>query len=248
MNEFEKAIVDKLKDDKEYYNGIGKNYLSNSDVGILLNNPKQFRTPRPDNKNFVYGRYFHQLVLEPEKSDNFPICDAASRSTKIYKEFIAEHNLEVALLKKEAEEVVGLKNVLINNMDFCMEILQKGNTYETPMIKEIGGVLWKGKADIVTPTNVIDIKTTSNLDAFGYNAKWKYYYCSQAYIYQQLFGKPLIFLVIEKTTGQLGWFDCGQEFLELGKNYVEEAIDVYNTYFGDNPTNNIDTYYIKKTL
>ena len=57
MNEFEKAIVDKLKDDKEYYNGIGKNYLSNSDVGILLNNPKQFRTPRPDNESiaFVYN-------------------------------------------------------------------------------------------------------------------------------------------------------------------------------------------------
>ena len=46
MNEFEKAIVSKLKDDKEYYNGIGKNYLSNSDISTLLNNPKQFRTPR----------------------------------------------------------------------------------------------------------------------------------------------------------------------------------------------------------
>ena len=42
MNEFEEAIVSKLKDDKEYYDGIGKNYLSNSDISILLNNPKQY--------------------------------------------------------------------------------------------------------------------------------------------------------------------------------------------------------------
>tara|TARA_R100000541_G_scaffold15898_2_gene25406 strand:+ start:3575 stop:4318 length:744 start_codon:yes stop_codon:yes gene_type:complete len=247
MNEFEKAIVSKLKDDNEYYNGIGKNYLSNSDISTLLNNPKQFRTPRPDNKNFVYGRYFHQLILEPEKSVEFPICDSASRNTKVYKEFIAEKNIEVALLQKEADEVIELKSIITNNMDFNMEITS-AISYETPMIREIGGVLWKGKADIITANNVIDIKTTSNLDAFGYNAKWKYYYCSQAYIYQQLFGKPLVFLVIEKTTGQLGWFDCGKEFLELGKTYVEEAIDVYNTYYGNNPTNNIDTYYIKKTL
>ena len=36
MNEFEKAIVSKLKDDKEYYNGVGKNYLSNSDISTLF--------------------------------------------------------------------------------------------------------------------------------------------------------------------------------------------------------------------
>ena len=23
---------------------------------------------QPDNKNFLYGRYFHQLILEPEKA------------------------------------------------------------------------------------------------------------------------------------------------------------------------------------
>ena len=58
-------VIDILRDDKEYYSGIGKNYLSNSDIDALLNNPRDFGKPREDNKNFADGRYFHQLLLEP---------------------------------------------------------------------------------------------------------------------------------------------------------------------------------------
>ena len=35
-------IIEKLRDDAEYYGGVGKNYLSNSDISSLLNNPKEF--------------------------------------------------------------------------------------------------------------------------------------------------------------------------------------------------------------
>ena len=42
MNE----IIEKLKDDKEYYGGVGKQYLSNSDIGALLNNPKEYGASR----------------------------------------------------------------------------------------------------------------------------------------------------------------------------------------------------------
>ena len=56
-------IIEKLKDDNEYYNGIGKNYLSNSNIGQLLKHPALFQKSEPDNKNFMVGRYFHQLIL-----------------------------------------------------------------------------------------------------------------------------------------------------------------------------------------
>tara|TARA_R110000744_G_scaffold108249_4_gene205057 strand:+ start:1437 stop:2183 length:747 start_codon:yes stop_codon:yes gene_type:complete len=248
MNALQQAVISKLKDDAEYYNGIGKNYLSNSDISTLLTNPKDFRTPREDNKNFVYGRYFHQLILEPTKAKDFLICEASSRNTKLYKEFVVENNIEVALLEKEAKETEELVDTLLSSMDFAMEIQQDTNKYEVPMITEIGGVLWKGKADIITHNKIIDIKTTSNLDAFEYNAKWKYFYCSQAYIYEKLFNKPMVFMVIEKGSGQLGWFECGADFLALGEQKVNEAIEVYQNYYGDQASKNIKNHYIKKTL
>ena len=43
-------IISALRDDNQYYNGIGKNYLSNSDIGVLLSNPQDFGKEREDNK------------------------------------------------------------------------------------------------------------------------------------------------------------------------------------------------------
>ena len=58
-----KDIIKLLQDDNEYYNGVGKNYLSNSNIGDLLKNPKNFNAVQEDNKNFLVGRYFHQCFL-----------------------------------------------------------------------------------------------------------------------------------------------------------------------------------------
>ncbi len=72
----EKQILKKLKNDDEYYNGIGKNYLSNSNIQALTTEPRQFQAPQKDGEAFVKGRYFHQLILEKEKAKDFPIIDA----------------------------------------------------------------------------------------------------------------------------------------------------------------------------
>ena len=46
-------IIKLLRDDNEYYTGVGRNYLSNSDIGKLLYNPLEFRKVQEDNKNFM---------------------------------------------------------------------------------------------------------------------------------------------------------------------------------------------------
>ena len=58
-----KDIIKLLQDDKEYYDGVGKNYLSNSNIGDLLKNPKNFNKKQEDNKNFLVGRYFHHSLF-----------------------------------------------------------------------------------------------------------------------------------------------------------------------------------------
>ena len=58
-------IITTLKDDNEYYNGVGRNYLSNSDIGILLRNPKQFGVPTEKTLAMLQGNYFHTACLEP---------------------------------------------------------------------------------------------------------------------------------------------------------------------------------------
>ena len=100
-----KKVINLLKSDAEYYGGIGKQFLSNSDIGTLLRNPAMYGVPQGDNKAFLMGRYFHCKMLEPDKVDDYLIIDASSRNTKIYKEFCAENNLPFAMLKGEQEDV-----------------------------------------------------------------------------------------------------------------------------------------------
>lgn len=240
-------ILDILRDDKEYYSGIGKNYLSNSDIGVLLSNPKHFGAIREDNKAFMEGRYFHQLILEPEKAKDVVCVDASSRTTKLYKDFCEENNIEFCLLKKEVEDIQKLVSIINGNITFFDELYKDGNQYEVPAIGEIQGMMWKGKADIVTDNSIIDLKTTSDIEKFKWNAK-KYNYDSQCYIYQSLFGKPLVFYAIDKTTGVLGIFRPTDEFVKSGEEKVARAIEVYNKYFGDSPTDSVDNYYIDEFL
>lgn len=240
-------ILEILKDDVSYYGEFGKQYLSNSDIGTLLTNPKAFGISRPDNANFAKGRLFHQLILEPEKASEWEFIDVASRNTKAYKEFVAERDVEFALLQKEADEINELVTTMMSNMDFYDDIRHEANQYEVPSVGEIEGVMWKGKADIVHPEMIIDLKTTSNIDDFKWSAR-KYNYDSQCYIYQELFGKPLVFYVIDKTNNMLGIFRPTEEFVRGGADKVRRAVDVYNKFFGDNATEDINYFYVEDYL
>jgi hypothetical protein len=240
-------IIEQLRDDNNYYGVLGKQYLSNSDIGTLLNNPQGYGKSRPDSKNLLEGRYFHQLLIEPEKAQVIPFVDVTTRTTKEYKNYCEENNLEMCMLKKEKEDIERLVSVMKRNITFYDEIYRDGNLFETPAITEIAGLKWKGKADILTSDSIIDLKTTADIQKFKYSAR-SYNYDSQCYIYQTLFGKPLVFYVVDKATAQLGIFRPTEEFVRGGEAKVLRAVEVYQKYYGANPTDDIVNHYIEDTL
>ncbi|UOF82487.1 putative exonuclease [Caudoviricetes sp.] len=246
-DDYKASVLKALRNDLEYYRGIGRQYLSNSDIGTLLSNPHMYGRYREDGKALAEGRYFHQLLLEPHKAVDIPYVDVSTRTTEKYRTYIKDNKLEYAMLLKEKQEIERLADTMKRNIVFFDEIYKDGNSYEEPMIGVIKGMQWKGKADILTNEFIIDLKTSSDINKFKYSAK-AYNYDSQCYIYQQLFGRPLIFFVIDKLTGQLGIFRPTEEFVQGGEAKVEKAVAIYNKYFGDNPTDNISNHYIDETL
>ena len=241
------SIIETLKDDKEYYSGVGKQYLSNSDIGALLYNPTQFGVAKDKTPAMLAGSYFHTSILEPHKLENFVKVDASTRTTNIYKEALVAHGTDMLLLQKEADECDAMVRAVMGNLTFYDIIRDLNAEYEVPGIKEIGGVMWKGKVDIKTPELIPDLKTTTNIDDFKFSAR-KYNYDSQAYIYNQIFEKPMIFIVVEKGTCRTGLFECSDEFLDRGREKVYKAIDVYQKFFGPNATDDITQYFKLETL
>jgi len=238
-------ILQKLKEDEHYYGEFGNQYLSNSNISTLLNNPLQLGIPSKQNPNFLVGGYFHTAILEPEKLASFKIVEATSRNTKAYKEITGG---EMCLLQSEADNTNLMVDKLMAN-DICADLIRGSDVeYETPNIKEIEGAMWKGKADIINHDEklVIDLKTTGDIDRFQWSAK-KFNYDSQAYIYSQLFGYEMLFIVIDKKTHQIGMFDCSPKFYETGKDKVKKAVEVYDLFY---KTKDFDPsqYFINKTL
>ena len=244
-------ILKKLNNDEDYYGKFGKQFLSNSDIYYLLNNPLKFRQPQETSPAFLVGGYFHTAILEPDKLEKFKVIKSTTRNTKNYKEMSGG---ELCLLQHEVDNIELMREILMDN-DICRDLI-KGADYaestcmqwEEPMIKEIEGLTWKGKADIVNHNEklVIDLKTTADIKKFR-NSAYRFNYDSQAYIYSQLFGYEMLFIVIDKITHQIGLFDCSPKFYEGGKDKVRMAVEVYDLFF---KTEDFDPkqYFINETL
>jgi len=240
-----KEILEKLKDDEHYYGDFGKQFLSNSDISSLLNNPLDFKKPSPPNPAFVVGGYFHTCILEPDKLEKYKIVKSSTRNTKAYKDVAGE---DICLLQHEVDKIELMRDKVLENDLFKDMILEGAVEYEKPGLVELEGMQWKGKADIVNHSQqiIVDLKTTSNIQNFASSA-YKFNYDSQAYIYSQMFGFELVFVVIDKKTNQLGLFDCSEKFLQSGQNKVALAVQAYNEFFV-NGDGDFSQYYISKTL
>ena len=224
-------VLDRLKNDEDYYGAFGKQYLSNSDIGTLFKNPMDLGKPTEKTVPMLIGGYLHTCILEPEKLHTFKIIPASTRNTKQYKEISGG---ELCLLQHEVDRIELLRDTILNN-DICRDLIKAdGNEYEKPAITDLFGNKWKGKADIINHNEklIIDIKTTSDIDGFKWSAK-KYNYDSQAYIYSQMFGYEFLFIAIDKNTQKIKFADCSTAFYESGAEKVERANEAYNLYFKD---------------
>ena len=238
-------IIEKLRDDKHYYGDFGKQYLSNSDIKTLLTNPLALGKPSEPRPAFLVGGYFHTAILEPDKLKKYRVIPSTTRNTKAYKEMSGG---ELCLLQHEVDAIEKLTDKMLSNK-ICESLIRDNNTeYETPGIKELEGHMWKGKADIINHNEklVIDLKTTSDLNKFRYSAA-KFNYDSQAYIYSKLFGYEMIFIVIDKSTEQIGIFDCSPEFYERGQDKVARAVQAYELFYKSEDFDP-SQYFINQTL
>ena len=158
-------IIERLRNDEDYYGDFGKKYLSNSDISTLLKNPLALGGAREVIPAFLVGGYFHTAILEPDKLVKYKVIEATTRNTKKYKELSGG---ELCLLQHEVDKIEVLIDKVLSN-EVCEQLIRPANyEYEKPGITEIEGLKWKGKADIINHDDklIVDLKTTGNLDDF----------------------------------------------------------------------------------
>ena len=251
-----KQILKRLYNDEDYYGEFGNKFLSNSHIGKLLKDPLRAFEPSKPSPAFLIGGYFHTCILEPGKIDKYKVVKSSTRNTKAYKDVaggelcLLQHEVDtIELMRDKVMDNDICRDIILGNSDPTMEYHNVGkHEYEVPMITELFGNQWKGKADIVNHEEklVIDLKTTADIEKFKWSAS-KYNYDSQAYIYSKLFGYEMLFIVIDKATHNIGMFDCSPEFYERGEDKVRRAAEAYDLFY---KTKDFDPkqYFISKTL
>ena len=236
-----------LQDDLHYFGAVGQQYLSKSSAGALLGDVREFLIAKSHNINFELGSYFHHLLIEPEKAKLDYVIDSSTRGTKKYKEFVANEGIGFAVLESEKKMIENLSSAILAIPTFEQIIYNIDNEYEVAGVTKLHDLWWKGKADIVATDKVYDLKTTGDLSRFRYSAK-QYNYDLQAFLYKEIFGKDMVFLVACKKTAKTGLFECSDEFYNSGKYKAERAAAYYQRYFGANATEDASKYFIKSQL
>ena len=185
-----KTALEKLQDDDLYYGEYGQQWLSASTLKKYLNTdcPKE----RPMNqKALQFGHAFHQCILEPDKYAERTDLDVIDRD-------------HIDFLKKSLE----------NSYEFG--VMDDLKAVETPYIGTFDGIPIKCKVDAENDEVLIDLKTTSNIDAVQYTAKHFGYHLS-AYQYWILTRKVMWFLYVEKNSGKIKLVKPDRQFYVNGQ-------------------------------
>lgn len=247
--EWQNVLEQKAVNDNYYYGELNTKALSSSAIKLLVDSPKKYnfvnKYGNAETQGLRDGRLLHTFILEPEKFDKFHFVDVASKNTKAYKLAVEEHG--TVYTSKEKKDCERLADALLRN-EMALQYLN-GGAYEVPKVDTINGIPFRGKADILTPKKgICDIKTTTDIKAFRYSAN-KYGYDVQCYIYCKLFNcthEEFTFLVLDKSSLDIGIFKCSEEFYLRGKEKTELGIQRYLEFISTDY--DLDNYYIQETL
>ena len=240
--------ADYLHDDEFYYGDLSKMALSSSAIKLLLDSPKTFayvmKYGQEDSEAFRSGWLFHTAILQPEIFDEQIFVDVQSKNTKLYKEAKDAHGRVFTI--KEKNEAERMADAFLKNQTAVSYLA--GAAFEQPTVGLIDGYPFRGKADIIAPNRIVDLKTTSDIKSFPFSAK-RYGYDIQVYIYCELFGmsyEDFTFLVLDKGSLDIGIFHVSEEFYLAGQAKTREGIERYQMFFEGEMS--LDDYYIEDTL
>lgn len=226
-------LLKKMDDDNFYYGELNQLALSSSSLKQLLSSPKTYsyslKYGSPDSQPLRDGWLFHTAILEPDVFTAQRFIDVQSKNTKKFRE--AKEEFGRVFTMKEKNDAERLADAFLRN-EHALQLITDCE-FEVPVIGEVKGMPFRGKADVIAHDRLVDLKTTTDIKGFHYAAT-KYGYDVQCYLYCQLFGKTydqFKFIALDKGSLDIGIFECSEEFYYKGEEKVEKALDLYEKFF-----------------
>jgi len=225
-----KELIQKMYDDSFYYGYLGKTTLSSSSIKDLYSKPKDYLKNLGKDISHIpairIGGLTHTMILEPEKvKSDYHFVDVSTRRTVKFQDAEFENSRKKVMLKSEYEQCAALKHVLDDDM-YASHYLNGGEA-EVPNIGYINGIPFRCKADYKKSDLLADLKTTNNIDEWEYDARHKWHYDIQAYIYTTIFNiRRMVFVIIDKKTYGVDTFEFSQK--DMLNASLKLQVAIYN--------------------
>ena len=239
-------ILKKMLDDEFYYGYLGVNALSSSALKKLLDSPYSYHRSLTEKQTNVQalrdGQLIHLMVLEPEKVEYLTFTEGtkASKKYKLAVEEVGSHNVFTNAEYQKSRKI----SERVRNVTEVKKMLE-GARFEIPAIHTYNDLPFRGKADILKDGLVIDLKTTADIKSFERSAH-HFSYDLQAALYLELFNAfDFEFIVVDKSTLDVGIFKCSDNFIDGGRRKLDLATERYLDYL---KIKDIDNYVTKSTL
>lgn len=226
----------------EEYHG-DKNYLSSSNLKLLLNDVSKFKKEFIDGERenrqvnaFDEGNYAHTLILEPDKVKSeyafFSGFKKIGNEWKLFK----ENNSDKIILSKPQKHRVEKWVESYKKNKTAVEIIS-GGIAEHSVAGNLAGVPIKVRADYINIDKgyIADVKTTSyncDLDTFRYVVKSLKYDLSAA-LYCKMFKEyykkdfDFYFIVLGKRDIMCEVYKASLDTLNNGEVLIMEALSIY---------------------
>lgn len=185
-----------------------RDYLSVSALKAFNRSPNhyiQYLTgKRKPGKAMTFGSALHCAVLEPDEFDKrYAIAPKLDKRTsagkKAHAAFVDACGEREVLSHTEHERLVLVKDA-VQRCDAAMLLLSQATKFEEVRTEVIGGVPFKGVADIVTPTCVVDLKTAQDGSPQGFQrSATNLHYHLQAAAYRRLWNVDEFFWIVVET-------------------------------------------------
>ena len=239
LNLPKEEIIKALDIDELYYGKFGQNWLSNSHLSKLLEDPLLEKPDEVwgDGRYLVIGNFVHKAILEPHKALDFPYSEATHRSQTKYKEDLAASSFDTWMFtKKDFDKWMDFSNRVLSNEEAKSILHAEGNEFEVPQVAYFNGLPIKGKCDIINHEKkvIIDLKTTSDLDSFGEKIDmWNYNVQAALYAKALFPDYDFRFVAVDKQTDRIGVFDMNKSSFETGLKKLYKCTNLWKHYHTD---------------
>jgi len=230
-----------IKDLKNIDYHSNKDYLSSSDLKLLLQDPLLFYSKHYEGVSVEYGNklamelgsYIHALLLEPELVDKEFIVFDGKRQGKRYEEFKEQNKDKIIIGELSASTAHDIVSA-VQLHELSPKFLSGGSP-EISLMSKLEDIPIKVRADYLIGNTIVDIKTSSKPVDFA-NFKQtieNYKYDLSAALYVDAFTQytgiqhEFVFIAICKNPVSVMFYKASKNTLENGRILYKKALDLY---------------------